>query len=83
MEVNSESNNSIEDEQDNSFILDRSKNNFEIKNMRKKSDSEVWTHFGQIVHKSGDIIADKRYTDKIFCKHCFENAGEINPKFKG
>lgn len=69
---------------DNSFFeLEKDKNNFIIKNVSKSSDSEVWKHFGEIVHKSGDIITDRRYTNKIFCIHCFENAAEKKPKFKG
>lgn len=84
MEVSQEAiEDEVHNEQDNSFILERSKNLFEIKKIKKKSDSEVWKHFGQIVHKSGNIITDKRYTDKFFCIHCFENAKEQNPKFKG
>lgn len=79
--TNSSINEGVSD--DDTFILEKSKSNFEIKGIKKKSDSEVWKHFGQIVHKSGDIIADKKYTDKIFCMHCFTNAEKKFPKFKG
>lgn len=73
---------SVEDLEDSILELITSKHNFTIRKMTKKSDSDVWKHFGELVHISGETIKDKTYTDKIFCIHCFENAKEKNPKFK-
>lgn len=70
-------------DEDPLFVMEKDKTNFSIKKVFKNSDSEVWKHFGEIVHSSGNIIADKKYTNKIFCIHCFENAAEKRPKFKG
>lgn len=73
---------SVEDLENSILELITSKNNFTIRKITKKSDSDVWKHFGELVHISGETIKDKTYTDKIFCIHCFENAKEKNPKFK-
>lgn len=62
--------------------LQKSKDNFIIRKVSKNSDSEVWKHFGEIFHNSGSVIADRRFTDKFFCIHCFSNAEKKNPKFK-
>lgn len=62
--------------------LEKSKHNFTIKNITKKSDSAIWKHFGELYHKSGSIINDKKYTDKIYCIYCYKNAKDNKPKFK-
>lgn len=72
----------VELDDDPIIELEKSKHNFTIKNIKKKSDSEIWKHFGELYHKLGTIINDKKYTDKIFCMYCYKNAKDKNPKFK-
>lgn len=64
------------------FILEKSKRNFDIKKINKNSKLHIWEHFGQIVYKSGGIITDRKYTEKIFCIPCFHSAPEQKPIFK-
>lgn len=75
-------NQAVSEDEDPIFELQKSKDNFIIKKISKNSDSEVWNHFGEIFHNSGSVIADRRYTDKLFCIHCFSKAEKKNPKFK-
>lgn len=69
-------------DEDQIFELQKSKDNFIIRKISKNSDSEVWKHFGEIFHNSGSVITDRRFTNKIFCIHCFSKAEKKNPKFK-
>lgn len=80
VELVNDTGNSENGEIDNN--LKQNKRNFEIRPLQKNT-CDVWKYYGEIFYKTSDLtISGRKFTDKIYCCQCFNNANETNPIFK-